>query len=118
MENSIKDIITELKTKYNLTSSEIERVLDSQWKVLRNNIETRDLKTVNIMHIGKWKPSKWFKENRDRMLYYYIFDENGIRRKYKRDKSWMEELNPSRESREPLNRIEEGDMLNVSSENS
>lgn len=118
MRNSINDIISELKLKYNLSSSELERIIDSEWKVLRNVVESRDLRTVNIMHIGKWKPSNWFKNNRDRMLYYYIFDENGVRRKYKRDRSWMVELNPSKGSRERLNKNEEGDMLDLSPKNS
>lgn len=74
MNQLIESILSEIKEKnkdsnewWN-TKYELERILDSQFKVLRNAIEERDLRVVNLIHIGKIKPTKWFTYNRDRFI--------------------------------------------------
>ena len=70
----IESILSEIKEKnkdsnewWN-TKYELERILDSEFKVLRTSIEERDLRTVNLIHIGKVKPTSWFIRNRDNCL--------------------------------------------------
>jgi hypothetical protein len=60
----IDDVLTELKAKYGISKIELERIVDSQFKVARLNIEEKSLKTVNLIHLGKIAPSPWFVKNR------------------------------------------------------
>jgi len=60
--NEIYDI---LKNKYGISKVEIERITDSQFKVLENNIKTRGNRVVNLIYLGKFKPSKYFLDNHD-----------------------------------------------------
>jgi len=62
------------------TKYELERILDSQFRVTRNLIEEKDLRTINIIHLGKVKPSKWFTHNRELV----------IKRKQERDARYQE----------------------------
>jgi hypothetical protein len=59
----IDDIITELREKYNLSRSEIERIIDSPFRVARTNIENKSLKIVNLIYLGKIRPTSWLIEN-------------------------------------------------------
>lgn len=68
MDPVISDILTTLKAKHNLTKFEIERIIDSQFKVLQLAIENRDLREINMMYLGKFKPSNWLKKNIDDVL--------------------------------------------------
>jgi hypothetical protein len=64
MNSTIDEIISEVRVEYpNLSSLEIERIFDTQFLVLENNIQCRSKKVVNIMYIGKFKPTKWFIDN-------------------------------------------------------
>lgn len=65
MDSSINDILTELKAKYNITRYELERMIDCQYKLTRNTIENRELKTVYWIHLGKIRPTAWFKHNKE-----------------------------------------------------
>ncbi len=57
MDNSIKDIIGTLSTKYNLSKVDIERIVDSEFRVLANTVEAGEVKIVNMVYIGKFRPT-------------------------------------------------------------
>lgn len=59
MDNLIDTILTDLKSKHGITKFELERIIDSQFKVLQLNIEARNPISVKMMHLGKFKPSKY-----------------------------------------------------------
>lgn len=71
MNQLIKDILSEIREKHKdknewwNTKLELERILDSQFKVLRNSIEERDLRIINLIYLGKVKPSRWLKDHID-----------------------------------------------------
>ena len=59
MDSLIDNILTELKSKHNISKYELERIIDSQFKVLQLNIESRNTTSVKMMNLGKFKPSKY-----------------------------------------------------------
>jgi nucleoid DNA-binding protein len=59
MNQLINDIFTELKVKHGITKFEIEHIVDSQFKLLQNTIESRTWKPVSLIHLGKFKPTKY-----------------------------------------------------------
>ena len=58
----INEILEAIKVKYNITKSEAERILDSQFKVVLDHTESGNLKTINLMHLGKIGPTKTYKK--------------------------------------------------------
>lgn len=70
MNKLIDEILTEVKAKHSDTKEwwntkhELEKILDSEFKVLRKHIEDKDLRIVNLIYLGKVKPSKWLKDNK------------------------------------------------------
>ncbi len=57
MNQLIDEVLTEMKLKHGMTKFELEKILDSQFKVLMDHIQSRDLREVNIKHLGKFKPT-------------------------------------------------------------
>ena len=53
----IDEILTEMKAEFGITKFELEKIIDSQFKVLQNNIEERSLKEVHFKYLGKFKPT-------------------------------------------------------------
>lgn len=60
----IEEVLEELKAKYGISKTELERMFDVPFKVARKNIEDRGTKTVHLIHLGTIKPSKWLIDNR------------------------------------------------------
>lgn len=60
----IEDILSELMSEYGMSRYELRKIINSQFKVLRTNISDRSVKTVNLMHIGKFRPTYWLVTNR------------------------------------------------------
>lgn len=58
----IEEILTELKAKHGYTKFEIEKIIDSQYKVMLDCMQAKDLRTVNVMYIGKFKPTYYLKK--------------------------------------------------------
>lgn len=71
----IDDIIKQLSKKYGLSELEIERIVDTQFKCLENNIRARGKQSVNMMYLGKFKPSKFFLNNYDKLHKYKTKEE-------------------------------------------
>jgi len=72
MNKLIDEILTEVKAKHSDTKEwwntkhELEKILDSEFKVLRKHIEDKDLRIVNLIYLGKVKPSKWLINNKEK----------------------------------------------------
>jgi hypothetical protein len=65
----IDEIIAELKIRHGETKFEIEKVIDSQYKVMQESIQDRkDIRVINIMHIGKFKPTFYYKKRYEEEL--------------------------------------------------
>lgn len=60
MNTLIDNIFSELKTKHGLTKYEIERIVDTQFKVTVDHIESSDLRSVKWIHLGKIRPSDYY----------------------------------------------------------
>lgn len=54
MNKQIDLIIKDLAKKYNLTEASVNRIIDSQFRFLRDEIESRQLNPIMLTHIGKW----------------------------------------------------------------
>ena len=52
-----QDLIYKLSKKYNISDLEIERIVDSQFKLVADNITNKTFKTINLIHIGKFTPT-------------------------------------------------------------
>ena len=99
MNQQIDEIYTMLKNKYGISKVEIERITDSQFKVLENNIKTRGNKVVNLIYLGKFKPSKYFLDNYEVLSKKYItLKEREDSRKNIRDNYRMVKSNSKQES--------------------
>jgi nucleoid DNA-binding protein len=57
----IEEILSDMKAAHNITKYELERIIDTQFKVLALHIENRDLREVHIKGIGKFKPTTFLK---------------------------------------------------------
>ncbi len=67
MSQLIEDVLIELKKKYGITKYELEAILNSEFKCLENNIRSRSDKTVNMIYLGKFHPSKFFLSNYEKI---------------------------------------------------
>lgn len=62
------DILDELKKKYGLSKAELELILDSQFKLTRNLLDSRTTKKIKLIHLGKIKPTTFFIKNYEKLV--------------------------------------------------
>ena len=55
----IDEILNEMKAQFGVTKFELEKIIDSQFKMLRQTIESREVKEVHIKNVGKFKPTTY-----------------------------------------------------------
>ena len=55
----IDDILNDMKAEFGITKFELEKIIDSQFKMLRQTIESREVKEVHIKNVGKFKPTTY-----------------------------------------------------------
>ena len=60
MNRLIDDILTEMKIKHGISKYELEKIIDSQFKVLMDTMQLKQIKTVHLKGLGKVKPSTFF----------------------------------------------------------
>ncbi len=63
MHPSTDDILTTLKDKYqehNISRYELERIIDTEWKYLEQNITDRSDRIVHLIYLGKVVPTKLY----------------------------------------------------------
>lgn len=65
MNQLIDDILTDMKAEHNISKFELEKIIDSQFKVLMDHIQARDLREVHIKGLGKFKPTTFLKAYKD-----------------------------------------------------
>ena len=56
--NIYNDLILKLSKKYNLSDLEVERIVDSQFKVVLDTISNKEIKTLNLIYLGKFTPTR------------------------------------------------------------
>ena len=109
MNQQIEELYDVLKEKHGISKVEIERIVNTQFKVLENNIKTRSNKVVNLIYLGKVKPSKSLLENYDKLSKLFItVEQREIARKNRRDLYRLEKLN--NEEGKTIIQPENGDM--------
>ena len=59
MRTNYEDIILEVSKKFNISESEAERIIDSQFKYITTVINDKADKTVQLIYLGKWTPNKY-----------------------------------------------------------
>ncbi len=65
--NVLISIYKELRKKYpNVSTQEIERITDSQFKVTEESIRAYAMKDIKWMHLGKIRPSDYIKHRKER----------------------------------------------------
>lgn len=64
----INDTLDILKEKYNLPKADIERIIDSQFKLLYDSIQARTIKSVKLINIGKVEPTTYLKNNYEKLV--------------------------------------------------
>ena len=62
----IEDLLDKLKNKYNLPKSELERIIDTQFKVIYDSMENRTIKSIKLANLGKIKPSTFLIKNHEK----------------------------------------------------
>lgn len=70
MNQLIDEILPLVKEKFNIPNYDLERILMAQWRILERNIRERGKQNVNIMYLGKFKPSPYFLSNYERLKQY------------------------------------------------
>lgn len=50
-------ILDEMKDLYGLSKVELERIVDSQFKAIRDTMSSREGKIVQLIYIGKFRPT-------------------------------------------------------------
>lgn len=59
------NVIEELASKYGVSKSEINRIINSQWRVVENIITNKECKTINCRGLGKFYPTTYRKKLED-----------------------------------------------------
>ncbi len=60
--NIYEDILDEIKSEFVLSKVELERICDSQFRVIRDTMSKREGKIVQLIYLGKFRPTMY---NRD-----------------------------------------------------
>lgn len=57
-----EEILDEIKNTYGLSKAELERIIDSQFRVIRDSMASREGKIVQLIYIGKFRPTLYNKD--------------------------------------------------------
>jgi nucleoid DNA-binding protein len=66
--NVYEEILDEIKDQFNLSKMELERIVDSQFRVIRDTMSNREGKVVQLIYLGKFRPTIYnmdYKRNKD-----------------------------------------------------
>lgn len=55
--NIYEEILDEIKDQFNLSKMELERIVDSQFRVIRDTMSKREGKVVQLIYLGKFRPT-------------------------------------------------------------
>jgi len=59
----ISDILTELKEETGISKIELERMIDIQFLMVRETIDSRDPRPIRLINLGKFEMSEHYKKN-------------------------------------------------------
>lgn len=55
--NIYEEILDEIKSEFGLSKIELERICDSQFRVIRDTMSNREGKVVQLIYLGKFRPT-------------------------------------------------------------
>ena len=55
--NIYEEILDEIKSEFTLSKVELERICDSQFRVIRDTMSNREGKVVQLIYLGKFRPT-------------------------------------------------------------
>jgi nucleoid DNA-binding protein len=65
--NIYEEILDELKSEFNLSKMELERIVDSQFRVLRDTMSNREGKVIQMIYLGKFRPTAYNQDYTNRL---------------------------------------------------
>ncbi len=54
--NNLQEVLKQIAEKHNVSSTEVERIMDAQFRVVINTIRKKEDKTILMIHLGKFTP--------------------------------------------------------------
>lgn len=57
--NIYEEILDEIKGDFTLSKMELERICDSQFRVIRDTMSNREGKVVQLIYLGKFRPTAY-----------------------------------------------------------
>lgn len=57
--NIYEEILDEIKGEFTLSKMELERICDSQFRVIRDTMSNREGKIVQLIYLGKFRPTMY-----------------------------------------------------------
>ena len=54
-----EEILDEIKSEFGLSKMELERICDSQFRVIRDTMSRREGKVVQLIYLGKFRPTMY-----------------------------------------------------------
>lgn len=60
--NIYEEILDEIKPEFTLSKVELERICDSQFRVIRDTMSNREGKVVQLIYLGKFRPTIYNKD--------------------------------------------------------
>ena len=57
--NIYEEILDEIKGEFTLSKVELERICDSQFRVIRNTMSNREGKIIQLIYLGKFRPTMY-----------------------------------------------------------
>lgn len=65
--NIYEEILNEIKGEFTLSKMELERICDSQFRVIRDTMSNREGKIVQLIYLGKFRPTVYNKDYVERL---------------------------------------------------
>lgn len=60
--NIYEEILDEIKNNFNLSKIELERIIDSEFRVIRDTMSNREGKVIQLIYLGKFRPTIYNKD--------------------------------------------------------
>ena len=57
--NIYEEVLDEIKSEFDLSKMELERICDSQFRVIRDTMSNREGKIVQLIYLGKFRPTMY-----------------------------------------------------------
>lgn len=66
--NNLQEVLKQIAREHNVSSTEVERIMDAQFRVVINTIKEKQDKTILMIHLGKFTPVNKRKRYLDEVL--------------------------------------------------